>query len=388
MRAPVRLALALAVGLGSAVALAGDADPVEAAKKVRAAFPAPSEKVAFRADFDFLMGTTLAGQGTLSASPATVDGKPTWETSFRLEIHTEDDTDQAIQTTGSLGADLSLVKARLWSKDRDGVQETSVARKGAALEVAFKVGDDAPELKTIDVEGDVVATDPAATVLFLRQCPEKPATYQVSAFDSDQRIVAKRTLQVKGPVRLKEDALGLDLDTLWALASGGKTSVEVFLSPEDRSFVAMKLVEPNFWLVKKGLLPKKAAEPVPDLSKPAASAREAGVRFAMGILVGSKDAIVAAVDWAAYAERTKARTKEDKTPEAVQAEFLEAVKASMKDLKPEAAWLRAKPAMDAAKETEADGVTTVQFGPPMEGFLFVAKKVGDGWKVVDFPPAK
>lgn len=351
--------------------------PREAAKKVLASLPEPSAAAAFSVEVDVWAAGHVQGTGSFSAAVVTVDGKSAWETKQALALGPAGDPQRVVTTTGTLAADLRVLKEVRSAKAADEPETTTtLEREEGGYDVTVRAGEGEPETKRVVAEGDVVATGPAATILLVSQGPKEPATYEVSSWDADERAVVSRTLAVKGPVRLSNEDLDLDMDAFGALGTGGRNSIELFFSPADRSFLAGHLVEAGVWIVKKGLIPTRF-----DLSKPAGDAKEVGGRFALGILTGDLAVVEACFHWPTLYATAKAQGFKG-GEETYRAQEMENTKKTLKNAAvPRAAKVAAK-ARDGATVTEGEGVSEVTLGEPISALKYAAKAFDGAWLIV------
>lgn len=379
------LAATFAVAIAAVPASA--ADPAEAANKVRGSFPAPSPKVAFSVDLDVVVGGTIAGSGTLSAAVSGDSASPTWTTVQYARMGPADQPDLVTRVTSTLGADLRLLREDRWEKTPDGEEATSAERKKDSLHVVYRAPEADPEVRTMDAPADLVAVGQASALLFLRQCPDQRATYAFTAWDGQTREIAKRTIEVKGSTAVKEPALGLELEAQWSVVSGGSVSVEVFLSPEDRSFVASRVVEADLWLVRKGLV-KPKQEPAFDLSKPASDAEEVGGRYVLARLLRDKDLFAACHHWPTLHAAAKATGFKGDEAEFRKQETEKMSAEEGKTWTRESAVAFAAAAREKATVRETPEGTEVRLGPPADDIAFVAKAFDGQWLIVKVGPAK
>lgn len=347
----------------------------------------PYEKHAFSVDFDVYLGGAPVGTGSFSASRAKAGDEATWEAAQSLSITLSEGLQFSMRLTESLTRDLGLVHAEDREKRPDGDRVGTLARKGTTIVRTRKQGEEAPVTTTHVAEGEISSVSPVATLLRLKRLPKGPATYPIRIWDGKSGAVVARALDVKGPVRLEEASLGLHLDAVQANGAEEAAAFEMYVTPEDGSFLAARLVEPAVWLVRKGLAVPKAAATVPDIKKPADSARAVGVRFVMGILVGDLDAISDSFDWEALAAEAAEKAGQPVPAELVKTITLEQLKPNLKSMKPEAAWALVKGAIDKAEEKpEEGGAAFVRLGPPFQKVAYTAKATGGVWRIVRMSP--
>jgi hypothetical protein len=387
-RTPFALAallLVLAPGLARAEEPApapapAPASPADAAKKVRAAFPEPSEKAAFAVEVEVFVGGQVVGTATFSAAADTALDAKVWRLKSKFAQGPADAPLAVTTASSTLERTLRLLHEEKVAKQGEKQKTTMAVRSEKGFDVGFTEGEKETVKTVAEAPDDATTDEIAGLLLFLRMCPADPATYEVTTYDTDERQTRTRKVDVKGAGRLKEESLGLDAEAFVAVLSAGKEVTELFLDPKDRSFLAVHSVDRGFWGARKGLGKVKDAGPVPDYKQPAKSAKEAGIRLAMGISTGDLEVLEGTFHWESVPEMFKAMGLEIDDPETAKMMLIEGMKPYLKEMEPAKAWPGVKSLIDSAAETKSeDGTVEVKPSGGMPSYK--AKEFDGKWLI-------
>jgi hypothetical protein len=378
--AALAFAPALAIAEDPAPDAAPAASPADASKKARAAFPEPSDAAAFAIETDFMMNGAKVGEASFAAKADATDSGKVWRCTQSLAVGS-----QKLKSSATLQRDLRLDHEERNETAQGQTKTTMVIRAEKGFSVGFTEGEKETVKSEVAAPAEATSDEIYAFLLFLRLVPAGAAKYEVETFDSDKRQVVKHATEVKGAGRLKDDTLGLDAEAWVAVDEHGGKTIEVYLDPKDRGFLAARSLDQKWWLVKRGLAKPKDAGPVPDYKKDATSAKEAGIRFFMSVLVGDLETIGAAIHWPSMVAAVKEQMGMDLEEEALKELVLMQVKPSLQEMQPEQAWPLAKAAADGAKETPGeDGAVSVSMGQ----LNYTAKAFDGKWMITGMMPPK
>lgn len=358
----------------------GVVSPIERARAVRAAFPAPSEKAGFTFEAEILFSGTPLGTATYSAKPTGTGEGARWEVIETASIAASPPRNaQDHRTIAALRRDLGLISYYRTVKSEGVPDETTGVTAGESG--GFHVVRTGATSLSRPLEADSTLTATLAGLLvFLRQCPADAATYEMPVFSSDSSQAVTGRIEVKGATPLKLD--GSSIPAFFAIASLGDRVFEIFLSAEDRKPLAVGQPSKGVLFLGKGL--RKPPEPHPiDTTKPPATAKEAGERFALGILVGDWEIVKSSIDWPALLENSRKTDKFEGTEADLQAKILESLKPSFKAFDRQRAEGIIGRAVSKATEVADGDVVEVRFGPPMDAFGYRAKARDKSWAIVE-----
>jgi hypothetical protein len=303
--APFAVAVLTLLPVGPA--LAADA-PAAAAKKVRAALPAPAEGAGFEFEGDRVLDGDLVGTVRYVVDSGVYRDKPVW-----LVTETRHDlggTERFVEVSSYLAQDLSLIRGESETK----VGETTVRLSFVRTEEGFDVTrggrgpqGDLPGVKVRAKAPPDATFGRAAVLLFLRGAPKGPATYTMPVFfpeiaaaaGSNEHDVAGAVLdgvvEVKGPSTY--GGKPAPAETWLGTFRTERVGYDVHLAAADRSLVAVAGVAPEPDVVPKGTAPKK---PENEDDKPAATWKAAFMKFGHGYHMAVPKYLEASFHWPSF----------------------------------------------------------------------------------------
>jgi hypothetical protein len=383
----------LGAGLAAGTALGEDAPPSPArrAADVRASFPAPGPAAAFTFEATIVVEgeSRPRGTATFSARRAAGSAESHWEITETAEIPgpvpegvPEDLPDATLRrqrTEVVLGSDLAFRR-----------YERRVSQGERLLESTSLSWGDGNLLKVVHVDGRggeksaSVAADRTATatlsglVLFLRQCPPEPASYELPIFVHEADAVRAVRVEVTRSSGPRE---GLPTEArLTASVAMGAWTIAIHVAEKDR---ALRRIEQQNGATRVVYAAKDSSflEPL-DLSKPAGSAREAGVRLVVGLLTGDDVLVAGAFHWPSVHASEKTTSGFTGDEAALRTDVLAKLKGALGSATRADAERRARDAAAAATQTDDGGQVTVRFGEPFSRFAYHARRIDGAWYVV------
>ena len=350
----------------------------ERAESVLRAMKAPDSADDFTFDCELRAEGAVVGEGVFEAKAGQADGRPVWIVTEEARIP-QGDTTQTRRTLARLSADLRLlhIEKEETAPRRDRVF-VSADRTPAGFAIVEPLPAPAdPRTATIEAPPSTTSTF-GALVQFVRHCPTEPATYEIPYFNISRERVTTAKIAVRGPGTL--DVAGTPT-AAWVASADPDPDVHVdlYFDPTGRGVLAIVVPARALTFAKKGLFPAKAP-PAVDLSKPATSAKDAGVRLAVGLLSGDLETAKGAIDFTAM------RTLEGYAGplEEFTSKFVEQrLRPMLKKVPLAQAEVFARSGLQGAVEiAKPDGTVSVAFGPTLPNVRYEARGKDGVWKIV------
>ncbi|HVG93778.1 MAG TPA: hypothetical protein VND21_04985, partial [Planctomycetota bacterium] len=353
------------------------------------AAPGPAAAFTFEAAIVVEGESRPRGTATFAARPAAGTADPHWEITETAEIPgpvpegvPEDEPDATLRrqrTEVVLGRDLAFRR-----------YERRVSQGERLVESTSLLWGEGSNLKVVHVDGHggeksaSVAADRAATatlsglVLFLRQCPPEPASYEIPIFVHEADAV--RTVRVE-VTRSSGPREGLPAEArLTASVAMGAWTISIHVAEKDR---ALRRIEQQNGATRVVYAVKEPSpiEPL-DVSKPAGSAREVGVRLVVGLLTGDDALLAGTFHWPSVLASEKTTSGFTGDEAALRTDVLAKLKGALGSATRAEAERRARDAAGAATETEDGGQVKVRFGEPFSRLAYHARQIDGAWYVV------
>ena len=386
MRTTVYGALGVAALLGlAASARAGEPPPEpkraqtdgERAESVLRSLKEPAEADAFTFECEMRSGGAVVGEARFAAAAGRFEGQPVWFVDEVAHVTTPGAASQTRRTGARLTQDLRLL--HIEKEETAPGRETlkvEADRTPAGFAITEPKGADAPRKTTIEAPAGTTSTL-AALTQFLRKCAAEPATYELQYFNLSRERVTAAKVEVKGKGAL--DVEGKALPAWVATVDPDPDShFDLYFDPSDRTLLVLDVPARGLKFAKKGLFSAKAEPPL-DTSKPPASAKEAGARFALGVLAGDLELFKSALDFPAM------RTVEgfEGSLDAYTAKVVAAWKPAFRNVpRPQADGLARAGLVGAVETVRPDGTVLVVFGPTMPNVRYEARGKDGVWRIV------
>ena len=356
--------------------------PAERLRVARAALPAPTPERAFRFEADVWLGEAKFGVATYAAKPAGTEEHPRWEVTEHSETQGGANR-QRSDTTAVLDRQLRVLS-----------YERSIRVEGEAASTTKVAFTETGELRVVrtDPEGDeTVTTDDGAidatatlagVIVLLRETRLLAGAYDLPVFVHDSGTVETARLDVRGPGTL--EFLALKREALVAGFSLGAFAFDLYLDPKDRQPLAIRHVGRNITFLATSLDVAEDVEPIAT-DGPAPTAKDCGLRLALGLVTGDLALVERTIDWPAYHAASKERGLKEDDVEAFKAMALKAFSQLLQHTdRPKADAVVRGAGAKAVEEPSGDGVI-VHLGPPLDGVRYLAVARDGTWKIVDFP---
>ena len=404
MRLPLPAALAAAA---LSLAACGDSTPSQAAAEnarsaagTASATPSKQTPAALRAErlteaflapdgsnaFVFEAGIEVKGRPmgdlNLRAIPDTYDGRVAWRAEEEGTFAAADaTTSQGRRSFVWLAADLRLLRQEGTESKTGEESNTSLVRPSKTGLEILRTAHGVEQTRVLDANPRTT-TSLVALVLFLRQCPREPATYELPFFDGSRDAVGTAAVEVLAPGRFTHGAASYDAFRAVAKLPTDNT-LEIYLAPEDRSPIAIRQSQQGVVILKKSLAVEARPEPSFDPLAPATSALDAGRKFVFGLLTGDAAYASGTLDLDEWRTRAIARGLKA-TPEEFKARFLDWLKPSMKHLSPVEARAALPDLLRGAREDEGSGGDVrVALSDAVGRLHYTARDGGGQWRIVD-----
>jgi hypothetical protein len=361
---------------------AAAATPAERLRAARAALPLPTPDRAFTFEADVWLGEARFGVASYAAKPAGTKEHPRWE----VTEHSE--------TQGGVNRQRSDTTAVLDRQLRVVSYERSIRVEGEAASTTKVAFTETGELRVVrtDKDGDETVTtddgalDATATLagllVLLRETRLLTGAYDLPMFVHDSGTVETARLDVRGPGTLEFGALKRE-----ALVAGfalGAFAFDLYLDPKDRQPLAIRHLGRGITFLAKSLDVAEDAEPLAT-DGPAPTAKDCGLRLALGLVTGDLALVERVIDWPAYHAASKTRGLEEDDLAAFKALALRAFEQMVQHTdRPKADAVVRGAGAGAVEEPSGDGVI-VRLGAPFEGVRYRAVATDGAWKIVDFP---
>ena len=398
MRRPLSVVLLLAL---SAPAYAEDS-ATAAAAKVRASIPVPEEEkgLAFEWNGDLAIAGEWAGTVRYGADTGTYKDKPVWLVTEEI-VQDFGGTKTSQSASYYLARDLSFVRGEWHRTTPDAELNIFLVRTEAGVVATReRVTTD----KGVEALPPVVIAAPAdatlgraALLLFLKYAPSGAARYAVPLVDVESAIPAvtehevppdatPARIEVKGAAKY---GTGRDaIDSWMAKIERTRQSVEVHLTPKERSLIGIEyLVPPGTRIVPKGAAGKKSEY---GDEKPADSWRAAFLKLGHGYHMAIPKLMEEAVHWktmldyeiSIYEPGVKGYAK-DTTVEGFRREWIEEfLKRSKHRPREQADALLAMTIATGTTKTEKDGTVVLATSPEFGGNVFHMREIDKVWYVI------
>lgn len=371
-----------APAMTDAPAAAAEPTPAERLRAARAALPAPAADRAFTFEADVWLGEAKFGVATYAAKPAGTAAAPRWEVTEHSETHGGVNR-QRSDTTAVLDRQLRVLSyERSIRVEGEAAATTKVAFTETGELRVVRTDPDGEETVTTD-DGSIDATATLAGILLLlREGRLLPGAYDLPVFVHDSGTVETARLDVRAPGTLEFGTVRRE-----ALVAGftlGAFAFDLYLDPKDRQPLAIRHVGRNITFLAKSFDVAEDVERL-DTDGPAASAKDCGLRLALGLVTGDLALVERTIDWPAYHAASKARGLEEDDVAAFKAMALRAFEQLAQHTdRPKADAVVRGAGAKAVEEPSGDGVI-VRLGAPFENVRYRAVATDGAWKIVDFP---
>jgi hypothetical protein len=310
MRATLLCVLAGSLA-SSGGAVAGDearSGPAAAARKVRAALPAPAEGLGFEFEGDLVLAGEVVGAVKYAVDWGEYREKPVW-----LVTETRNDfggAGRTVETSLYLSQDLSLLRGEIERKSGETTVRYSFVRATDGFDVVREVHTEKglqPTLKVHAKAPEDATYGRAAVLLFLRGAPKPAATYSLPVFAPDVAAAGGATehdtaaalldvqIEAKGPTT--HGGKPAPVDAWMATYRSQRGAYDVYLKSAGRSLLAISGVAPEPDVVPKGTAPKKAET---EDDKPATTWKAAFMKFGHGYHMAIEKYLDAAFHWPTF----------------------------------------------------------------------------------------
>ncbi|MCC7137953.1 MAG: hypothetical protein IT460_05935 [Planctomycetes bacterium] len=351
------------------------------AAAVRAALARPSAADAYKFEADIWLDASRFGTAVYELVPGGTEAAPRWEAHERATVEGGPSA-QVHDTTATLDRELRLVRYDRTIRVGGTTAKTTRAEWTETRELrVVRTENGGPETSTtLDADPDATATV-AGLLLFLRRCPAEPAVYELPLFAHESGAVEVGRVEVRGRGVFRFRDVALDAFVANVTVSG--FDLEVYLSPAERAPLAVRQPRREVTFVAKALAPSEDVEAI-DTARPAASAREAVARVALGRVSGDLALVEAVVHWPTYAAEERARTGADVDEARLRASVLELLRVAAHGTPRPKADALVRVATERAVETKDGDDVVVRLGYPCDDVVCRAREVDGAWRVVGF----
>jgi hypothetical protein len=370
----LRLAVPLLLLAATPAARSDDETPAQRAKRVAAAFAAPSADTGFDVRLALLQGATLGGTIHLTAAPGEGAEAASWVCEESARAGENEQTSHVV-----MGKDLV---ATLGEKAVIGVSTTEAkfARSPKGYSVTVNKDDEPEATSEVDAPDGALPSSVASLILFCRMVPAAAADYEVPVFDPAPRPgeapLQPATVHVVGAGKWGFDAPTFDAWT--AVASRGGRDIEVAFDPARKTLLGLRMK------LKAGEI---RFVPWFDFDAPAPTAALAAARASLAMAIADRKMLEDVVDWDSALERAKKASGDDgSTVDAFRKTVLDGLQAHGERAGIEGALLLKLP--EFIVEAGEGGDTKVTLPAPWKSLTLVVRPVGGVWKVVELPSGR